>query len=373
MVTAAAVTLIAAAGQTPASPAAGQSAKKGLGLSPATLALVRAAVASTGLVLVRNANDPQGPRPRGSAVIVRPTGIVATNHHVIANSRTGRTYDEILLALTNNEDAIGTRYRLRPLLINKEYDLALLGIEATATGQPLPKSFTFPTIEIGDSSKIKLLEDLFIIGFPEKGGTSITVNRGVVEGQDLLAKWIKTDARVIHGNSGGAAVNSEGKLIGIPTKVVADDQPVDIDGDGFPDDVRRYGAVGFLRPSSLLLTMIKQLDERTSKPQSGTAPAIGQSPELVTVRGVVRSSNGTPIAGALVGLLSAGETTVSESTLLTWGSTNAQGRFTMNRPVPAGRYTVRAKAIGSLTYTSEVDIKPGADALTIEMLPARDR
>ena len=73
---------------------------------------------------------------------------------------------------------------------------------------------------MGDSRKIKVLEDLFIIGFPEKGGSTITVNSGVVvEGKDILANWIKTDARVIHGNSGGAAVDVRAGSSAFPQKL----------------------------------------------------------------------------------------------------------------------------------------------------------
>ena len=82
-----------------------------------------------------------------------------------------------------------------------------------------------PAIEIADSRSVRELDDLAIIGYPEKGGSTVTVNLGTVEGKDILENWIKTDARLIHGNSGGAAVNSRGKLIGIPTKVVVDRQP----------------------------------------------------------------------------------------------------------------------------------------------------
>lgn len=374
----AALILIAAATLEPdASPALGQSAKREPNLPPEARFLVRAAIASTGLILVRNSEDAPGARPRGSAVVVRADGLVATNNHVITNTKTGRLYDELLFALPDKNDPVVStaRFRLRLLLVSKEYDLALLRIEAKANGEPLPKSFTFPAVEIGDSNKIKVLEDLFIIGFPEKGGTSVTVNHGYVEGQDPLAKWIKTDARVIHGNSGGAAVNSEGKLIGIPTRVVADDQSVDKDGDGLPDDSRRYGAVGFLRPSTLLLAMIKQLDQKKdeAQPAPSSAPAITGSSTLVTVRGLVRSPGGEPIAGALVGLVSAGQATVSENTLLTWGSANAQGQFTLNRPVPPGRYTLRAKAVGRELYTSEVEIAGDGPPLTIEMRPTRNR
>jgi S1-C subfamily serine protease len=309
---------------------------------------------------------------------VRTDGVLVTNSHVITNTKTARSYEEIYLSLPADGESASSlaRYRLKPLLINKEYDLALLRVESDAAGNPLPKSFTFPTIDIGDSRKVRLLEDLFIIGFPEKGGSTITVNRGVVEGKDILASWIKTDARVIHGNSGGAAVNSEGKLIGIPTKVVADDQPIDRDGDGFPDDYRRYGAVGFLRPSHLVAEMIAKLGSNDSENRqpSMAPPKVGLSSTLLTVRGVVKSAiGGKPIAGALVGLLPLGEPNVTESTLLTWGSTNSEGAFKLNKAVPPGRYTVKAKALANQVYTRDVEIGPGTSTLIIEMLASSDR
>ena len=352
-------------------PAAGaQSAKRDPDISPEARALVRHAVAATGLVLVRNSGDSAAPRARGSAVLVRSDGIVATNQHVITSDKTNRLYDEIIFSLSRDGEpgSDGTRYRLKPLLISKEYDLALLGVEADAAGNPLPKSFTFPAVEIGDSRRIRILEDLFIIGFPEKGGSTVTVSRGVVEGKDILANWIKTDARMIHGNSGGAAVNGEGKLIGIPTKVVADEQPVDKNGDGFPDGYRRYGAVGFLRPSHLIVEMLARIGSDGAKRELlPPAPPAAAGNRLITVRGVVRSPAGYPITGALVGLLPAGETNVTESTLLTWGSTNSDGEFKLNRPVPPGRYTLKAKAFASQSYTLDVDIGPSTPPLIIEM------
>ena len=368
--------LVAAASAVAPSGVAGQSASKEISLE--SRALVRQAIASTGLISVRNSSDSssQAPRPRGSAVVVRSDGILVTNQHVITNPRTGRAYDEIYLSLSSDADTTLslTRYRLKPLLINKEYDLALLRVESDASGVAVPKSFTFPSIEMGDSRQIRVLEDLFIIGFPEKGGSTITVNRGVVEGKDILANWIKTDARVIHGNSGGAAVNSEGRLIGIPTKVVADEQPIDRDGDGFPDDSRRYGAVGFLRPSHLVAEMISQLSEgdAANRPTSTSLRMI-ESPTLIAVRGIVKAAtSGKPVAGVLVGLLPLGETNVTESTLLTWGSTNAEGAFKLNRPVPPGRYTLKAKALANRPYSRDVDVGPGSSVLIIEMRASSD-
>ena len=163
-------------------------------------------------------------------------------------------------------------------------------------------------------------------------------------------------------------MSSEGLLIGIPTKVVADEQPVDRDGDGFPDDSRRYGAVGFLRPAHLVAEMIAQLnDDVPANIMSPPVPKVAESSALVTVRGVVRSAGGRPVAGALVGLLPLGESNITEGTLLTWGSTNAEGAFKLNKPVPPGRYTLKAKALSNLPYSSEVEIGPSASALIIEM------
>ena len=342
-------------------------------MSPESRALVRQAIASTGLISVRNSSDPSSlpPRPRGSAVVLRGDGLLVTNYHVITNTKTGRSYDEIFLSLSNDADSSAslTRYRLKPLLINKGFDLALMRVESDAAGAPVPKSFTFPSIEMGDSRKIRVLDDLFIIGFPEKGGSTITVSRGVVEGKDILANWIKTNARVIHGNSGGAAVNSEGRLIGIPTKVIADEQPVDRDGDGFPDDSKRYGAIGFLRPSHLVAEMMTQLNNGASEDTAvPSTPRMVDSATLITVRGIVKwAANGRPVAGALVGLLPLGESNVTEGTLLTWGSTNAEGAFKLNKPVPPGKYTLKAKAFANQPFSRDVEIGPGAPALIIQI------
>ena len=340
-------------------------------LSAAARARVRKAVASVGLILVRNFSDPAGqnPRPRGSAVIVRSDGVVATNAHVI-NDKSGQPYDEILLSLSTDGSAAPKRFRLEPLVINKEDDLALLRMHPGAVANSKSKSVTFPAIEIGDSKTVRLLDDIVIIGFPEKGGSSVTVNRGTVEGKDELGKWIKTDGRLIHGNSGGAAVNTNGKLIGIPTKVVADDQVIDKDGDGSPDKQRRYGAVGFLRPVDLVSAMLAGLNPVIAirapvVKQAQAAPA----PALV-VLGLVRSAgSGQAIAGAVVGLVPVGEE-ATEDNLVAWGGTDPDGRFKLNKPVPPGRYTLRAKALGYLPYSRDLEISGSAPELVIDMQPS---
>jgi S1-C subfamily serine protease len=331
---------------------------------------IRKAVAAVGLILVRNAKDAPSPRPRGSAVIIRSDGIVVTNRHVITDARSQQTFDEIHLSLSTDEaqSALPPKtYRLNLLLTNAKYDLALLRIKPDASGMAT-RSGVFPFIELADSQAVKLLDDLIIIGYPEKGGTSVTLSEGVIEGKDTLGNWIKTDARVIHGNSGGAAVNRDGKLIGIPTKVEADDQEIDKDGDGFPDAKRSYGAVGYLRPANLVATMLAKIDERDSVRRLDVPMPKAKPGNGIALRGSVRvAPNGKPIVGALVGLVPLGAATVSETNLLAWGNTNADGVFIFNRPVLPGRYTLKARSLGFELYSQDVNITPSSREFEIQL------
>jgi S1-C subfamily serine protease len=263
---------------------------------------------------------------------------------------------------------------MKAVLINKDKDLVLLRIISSADGKPLPETVQFPTIPLGNSYHLDLLDDLAIIGFPEKGGSTVTVNTGIIEGKDILGDWLKTDARLIHGNSGGAAVDSQGRLVGIPTKVVVDSQEIDTNKDGFPDTVRTYGAVGFLRPVHLVNSMLDQLQAleiAVQPPQDSTNPPseVPVQP-TVTVRGLIKSkSQGSPIAGALIGLILLGSDEVTPENLLTWGGSDPEGRFELNKPVPPGSYTLKVKAIGYEPYNREISIKSNSPALIIELQP----
>jgi S1-C subfamily serine protease len=344
----------------------------------------RQAVTAVGLISVRNANDAPVLRPRGSAVFISRDGLVATNYHVISfespQTKTERIYDELFISLSNeNSSSLNSskRYRLKIVMVNKSQDLALLRVVTEGERQTLSSPNNFPFLELGDSKAVKLLEDIFIIGFPEKGGATVTINTGIVEGKDNLNNWIKTDARLIHGNSGGAAVNAKGQLIGIPTKVVYDKRRIDKDGDGIPDEEQPIGAVGFLRPAHLLAEMIRQV---SVKPPIGKLPPqrslqgnndMPDKPQII-VRGFVKTAPGSKaVAGARIGLVLLGSTKVTEENLLAWGGTNAEGRFELNNPVPAGRYTLKVKAVGYEDYSLDVTVAQNLSQLSIELRSTR--
>ncbi|HKX27524.1 MAG TPA: carboxypeptidase-like regulatory domain-containing protein, partial [Blastocatellia bacterium] len=158
--------------------------------------------------------------------------------------------------------------------------------------------------------------------------------------------------------SGGAAVNMEGKLIGIATKVEVDRAQI-----GF-----QLGTIGYLRPSHLVSLM---LDRWRAKglPEPATATA------LVRVKGRVKFRvDGRPIAGVRLGLIIAGREVAPES-LVTWGGTNADGDFQFEKAVPPGRYTLRARVIGDnryAVYNREIEITPEPAPLIVEIEAAKN-
>jgi S1-C subfamily serine protease len=330
---------------------------------------VRQAAAAVGLITVRKtAGQPSELRARGSAVVVGSDGIIVTSYHVIVEDKSDRLYDEIYFNLppeAGSSPQSASPHRLEVLLLNKTDDLALLRVKSAGNHPP-----PFAAMEIGDSRAVKLLDDIIIIGYPEKGGSTVTVNTGVVEGIDALGSWIKTSARLIHGNSGGAAVSSEGKLIGIPTKVVADRQPVDGDGDGFPDDYQWLGAVGFLRPAHLVASMLSRA--RPTEDGKNAVAQTAQATPQVIIEGIVKSAaDGRPVAGARIGITLLGSREVTPANLLTWGGSNGEGLFKLDRPVPAGRYTLKAKAISYEPFSLDVEIDPKKTRFAIQLRPSR--
>ena len=371
--------------QTPAPAANTETPRKNV-ISAEAREQVKKVVPAIGLVMVRNGFDNDAkPRPRGSAVIVHKDGLVITNFHVVARDRSTKLYDEIYLSLPPDSSADASAsprlLKLTSVLTNPERDLALLKIVPDANAKPDAPLPAFTFLELGESNKIELLDDLFIIGFPEKGGTTVTVNYGVVEGKDALDDWIKTDARIIHGNSGGAAVNLAGKLIGIPTRVVNDS-----------DGAKTYGSVGYLRPAHLVGAMIAKYREMEAKaaaekqndkkniviaaatpntPNQQNSNVASKVSGLVMIRGSVKSTDGKPLAGVRVGLLHVGQE-VAASNLITWGGTNAEGQFVLEKTVQPGKYNLRAKVVGYELYNLDLTVTADGAALVIELKSSQE-
>jgi len=60
-------------------------------------------------------------------------------------------------------------------------------------------------------------QSVYIIGFPESARFAFSVTKGIISNLPTNDVYFGTDAQIDRGNSGGAAVNSAGQLIGLPT------------------------------------------------------------------------------------------------------------------------------------------------------------
>lgn len=174
---------------------------------------------------VRAAVDVTTELAGASGTLLTPDGLVLTNYHVIAEvAENAAEKDPVVIGVTlDPRDQPRELYRGRVIHFDKRLDLALIQITGGLYGQPLPSGYRFPFIPLGDSSKLEVGDRVAVIGFPSIAGTtgrvSVTMTQGVLSGFEKLpiGTILKTDAAISPGNSGGAALDAEWRLIGVPT------------------------------------------------------------------------------------------------------------------------------------------------------------
>ena len=155
-----------------------------------------------------NQGDSEGGRVMGlgSGVIVRPDGYVLTNHHVVADA------DRIRVDLQDGRTFAATLVGSDP-----PSDLALLRIQSEG----------LPTIPFGDAERVKVGDVVLAFGNPLGVGQTVTMGivsakgRATGVGDGSYEDFLQTDAPINQGNSGGALVNLEGKLVGINAQILS--------------------------------------------------------------------------------------------------------------------------------------------------------
>ena len=177
-----------------------------------------------------------------SGTIVTPNGLILTNEHVVAEllalrksnppkSESAETIlDEVVISVTlDPRDPPVEMFRGKIVDAVKEDDIALVQITSGYYGQPLPNAYKFPFVEFGDAKKLQFGDSLRIVGYPGIGGLrnrpTVTMTEGNVSGfgrSDTGFLRIKTDAGITAGNSGGAALNDQWQLVGVPSMTVGD-------------------------------------------------------------------------------------------------------------------------------------------------------
>ena len=145
----------------------------------------------------------------GSGVIVSENGYIVTNYHVISDA------DEIEVTLNDQRTYVAEVEGTDP-----DTDIALLKIDET----------NLPHILFGNSDALKLGDWVLAVGNPFGLTSSVTAgiisakerSLGVLRGSEMpIESFLQTDAAVNVGNSGGALVNLNGELVGVPTLILS--------------------------------------------------------------------------------------------------------------------------------------------------------
>ncbi|HEX3424993.1 MAG TPA: FHA domain-containing protein [Acidimicrobiales bacterium] len=182
----------------------------------------------------------------GSGTVISPDGLILTNGHVAAPQAPGEAVGQgvpgsgldpnppfLTVESAAGGGAVTPRYRARMVAVDGYLDLALVQIYSDASGRAVnSSSLHLPYLRLGDDARLRLDEAVTVLGFPGvTQSDSLTVTSGVISTfiPDALKHdpdprfELETTARVAHGNSGGAAVDNAGDLIGVPSLTVQDD------------------------------------------------------------------------------------------------------------------------------------------------------
>ncbi len=157
---------------------------------------------------IRRQRDSNRSRPTnaGAGVIIDGVkGYIVTNSHVVRHAK------KVQFLLYGGEELVGL-----VLGTDEETDLAVIQVESS---QPLP------SVELGDSSQLKVGQLVVAIGNPY--GLHDTFSFGVISGLNRenvnisrYEDFIQTDASINPGNSGGPLLNIRGEVIGINTAII---------------------------------------------------------------------------------------------------------------------------------------------------------
>lgn len=153
----------------------------------------------------------RGPRRvgAGSGVVLAPDGFLATSAHVVEHAERGTA-----------AFADGSEHTFEVVGVDRLSDLAVVRVQ---TGDLTPAT-------LGDADQLRVGQLVVAVGNPLGFGGSVSA--GVVSGLDrsltaqgrstarVIENVIQTDAALHPGNSGGALVDSAGRVVGINTALV---------------------------------------------------------------------------------------------------------------------------------------------------------
>lgn len=148
--------------------------------------------------------------------VVRVINVNDDNHNettcgtgsIVSDGKTILTCLHCCASFANNlifvENGYGGKTQARVIAYFDEYDIAILELPR-AIGEPLA---------IKSSDNLKIGEEIFTIGFPLRRGKGMATGH-VSSFESVSGGWIRLDASINCGNSGGPLLNKDGFIVGV--------------------------------------------------------------------------------------------------------------------------------------------------------------
>ncbi|HET7337231.1 MAG TPA: trypsin-like peptidase domain-containing protein [Candidatus Nitrosotalea sp.] len=186
-------------------------------------------------IIVRKTGDNSSDRAIGSGIVYDLDGHIITSNHVVED------YEKIRVVFHDGES-----YPAKVSGTDRFADLAVIKVDASPQ--------TFHPLPLGDSSKLRIGDEVIAIGSPF--GLSGSLTSGIVSqlGRILnppniesfsIPNVIQTDAAINPGNSGGPLLDTHGEVIGINTAIQT--------------ETGEFSGVGFAIPSSTMKRIVPAL------------------------------------------------------------------------------------------------------------------
>jgi len=171
-------------------------------------------------------------RGMGSGMILDKAGHILTNYHVV------KDVDEIKVRLPDKRE-----FKAVVVSTDPRTDVAVIRIKDKVPAD-------LPTVQLGDSDKLRVGELVMAIGAPF--GLTQTVTTGIISamgrsdvGLSDYEDFLQTDAPINPGNSGGPLVNMNGEVIGMNSAIATNSGS--------------SAGIGFAIPSNLINHMLPTL------------------------------------------------------------------------------------------------------------------
>ncbi len=205
----------------------------------------------------------------GSGFIIKESGIVITNNHVIVNA------EDILVRAGDKE------YKAKLIGADPYMDVAVLKMETKDKFKP---------VKFGDSDLARVGDWAVAIGNPFGLGGTVTAGIISARNRDInLTRYddfIQTDASINQGNSGGPLFNLKGEVIGINTAILGQSGSIGI-GFAIPanaasnviDQLLEFGETkrGWLGVRIQEVTKEIAEVEKLKKPQGALVASVGEN------------------------------------------------------------------------------------------------